>query len=187
MDLLADFTESLALSAYRSGDPFAFTGCDSGVRQDLLLPLSRSRAAGPLIAERLRGLEPTGRNALGLLDGAAQMPPARSLLFLLSDFHFPPGMLERLLSGLALHEVVPVVLWDSAEEIAPRYGIARIFDPETGREKMLLARPSLARRLQESMAARQQALIDCCARFGVKPLIIRDDFEADAVTRYFFG
>ena len=187
IDLLADFTESLALSASRTGDPLAFTGCDSDIREDLLLPLTRSRAAGALLAERLRDLVPSGRNALGLLKAVEQTPPSRSLVFLLSDFHFPLSMLAELLAGLALHEVVPVVLWDSAEGLAPRYGIARIFDPETGSERMLLLRPSLGARLQKSVAARAQALKHCCGRFGIKPLFIEDRFEADAVTRHFYG
>lgn len=187
MDLLADFTESLALSASGTGDPFGFTACDSGIREDLQLPLTRSRAAGALLAERLRNLVPSGRNALGLYDAVLRTPPSRSLVFLVSDFHFPLSMLATLLAGLALHEVVPVVLRDSAEGAAPRYGIARIFDPETGSERMLLLRPSLAARVRESVAARAEALKRCCGRFGAKPLFIEDRFEADAVTRHFFG
>jgi uncharacterized protein (DUF58 family) len=187
MDLLADFTESLALSAYRSGDPFAFTACDSQVREELTLPLTRSRAAGAMAGNQLRALEPSGGNALGLLEAVERVPPARSLVFLVSDFHFSAEFLSSLLAGLALHAVVPVVLWDSAEGIAPRYGIARVFDAETGRERTLLLRPALARRLQQAVADRAQALTDACMRFGRAPLFIRDRFEADAVTRYFYG
>jgi hypothetical protein len=108
-------------------------------------------------------------------------------VFLISDFHFPIPMLETLLRDLGLHTVVPVVVWDSAEAVAPRYGMARIYDPETGAERILLLRPVLSRRLRQSIAARAQALTACCARFGVRPLFIRDRFEADAVTRYFYG
>jgi uncharacterized protein (DUF58 family) len=187
MDLLADFTASLALSASRIGDPFAFAACDSTIREDLVLPLTRSRAAGALLASKLRSLEPAGTNALGLFDAVEQTPPARSLVFLVSDFHFPDAMLAELLAGLALHEVVPVVLWDSAEGEAPRYGIARVLDPETGKERLLLLRPALARRLKDAVARRAEALVACCSHFGVKPLVIRDRFEADAVTRYFYG
>lgn len=187
MDLLADFTASLAFSAYRTGDPFAFTACDTDIREDLFLPLTRNRAAGTLIAGKLRNLEPSGRNAQGLLKAVEQMPPIRSLVFLVSDFHFPIALLAGLLEGLALHAVVPVVLWDSAEGTAPRHGIARLFDPETGAERLLLLRPALARRLRQSAAARAQELADRCTRAGFAPLVLRDRFDAGAVTRYFFG
>jgi uncharacterized protein (DUF58 family) len=187
MELLADFIESLAFSAYRNGDPLAFTACDTAVRGELVLPLTRSRAAGEAIAAKLRKLAPSGGNSLGLIKAAEQLPPARALVFLISDFHFPVTMLDQLLRRLAVHQVVPVVLWDSAEAMAPRYGIARVYDPETGAERLLLLRPSLARRLRRSVAARAQALTACCARFGVTPLFLEDRFEADAVTRYFYG
>jgi hypothetical protein len=151
------------------------------------VPLTRSRAAGALMAARLRRLEPSGRNASGLLKAVEQTPPSRSLIFVVSDFHFPEDMLNQLLGNLSLHAVVPVVLWDSAEGAGPRYGIAGIYDPETGLKRMLLLRPALARRLRESVAAREQTLTNYCARFGVTPLIIKDRFEAEAVTRYFYG
>lgn len=187
MDVLADFTESLALSTWRTGDPISFTGCDEGIREDLVLPLTRNKASGALMAARLRRLEPTGRDSQGLLEAVARLPPSRSLVFLISDFHFSQGLLESVLAGLGLHAVVPVVLWDSAEGTAPRYGIARIYDPETGSERLLLLRPALARRLKESVGERAQMLRRCFARFGLAPLFIRDRFEADAVTRYFYG
>jgi uncharacterized protein (DUF58 family) len=187
MDLLADFTESLALSAYRNGDALAFTACDAAIREDLLLPLTRSRAAGSLIAAKLRDFKPSGGNSAGLVEAAGQVPPNRALVFLVSDFHFPVSLLDRLLRDLALHTVVPVVLRDSAEAVAPRYGIARIYDPETATERVLLLRPALSRRLQQSVADRAKALNARCAGFGVAPLIIEDRFEADAVTRYFYG
>ncbi|CAN5315190.1 hypothetical protein BH24PSE2_BH24PSE2_00150 [soil metagenome] len=187
MDLLADFTESLAWSAHRSGDLFAFTGCDSEIRRDLEQPATRTRTAGAAIAARLRKLEPAGQGAQGLLEAAAQIPAARALIFLVSDFHFPLALLRTLLAKLAPHAVVPVVLWDGAEGRAPRFGIARVMDPETGARRTLLLRPSLAERLQQAMARRARRLVDCCSAFGLEPLFLEDRFDADAVTRYFYG
>jgi len=187
LDLLADFTESLAWSAYRNGDPFAFTGCDSDIRRELVQPLTRSKTAGAAMAARLRRLEPAGRSAHGLLQAAAQMPAARALIFVVSDFHFPLDVLRALLTKLATHAVVPVVLWDGAEALAPRFGIARLSDPETGARRTLLLRPALAERLQDVMAQRARDLIECCSSFGFQPLFLENRFDADAVTRHFYG
>ncbi|MEX2495189.1 MAG: DUF58 domain-containing protein [Woeseia sp.] len=187
MDLLADFTASLALSAHRCGDPFAFTGCDSTPREDFVLPLTRSRAAGAALAVKLRDLEPSGVDSMGLLAAVEQMPAARALVFLVSDFHFSLDAVNALLAGLALHEVVPVVLRDSAEEVTPRHGIARVYDPETAAERTLLLRPALAQRLKQAAASRDLALTRACAAYGLTPLFLRDRFEADTVTRYFYG
>lgn len=187
MDVLADFTQSLAWSAYRNGDLFAFAGCDSDIRPDLAQPLTRSKTAGPAMAANLRQLVPTGRNSLGLLMAAEQMPAARALVFLVSDFHFALALLRELLATLATHAVVPVVLRDGAEALAPQFGVARIIDPETGARRTLLLRPSLAKRLRKSVARRAKILTDCFSSFGLKPLFLENRFDADAVTRHFYG
>ena len=41
LDVVADFVDSLAWSAWSTGDSFAFVGCDSVVREDLLLASTR--------------------------------------------------------------------------------------------------------------------------------------------------
>ncbi|MEY8877164.1 MAG: MxaS protein, partial [Leptothrix sp. (in: b-proteobacteria)] len=50
LDVLADFTESLAWSAWRTGDPFGFVGCEARVRGDWFQPPARSRGAGTVLA-----------------------------------------------------------------------------------------------------------------------------------------
>ena len=49
----AAFVESLSWSAHRTGDSFGFIGCDTQVRNDLLMPQSRSRGVGTALLERL--------------------------------------------------------------------------------------------------------------------------------------
>ena len=57
----------------------------------------------------------------------------RALIFLVSDFHFPLPLCERVMSSLAYHDVVPVVVWDRHEfERLPDFGLVRMTDPESG-------------------------------------------------------
>ena len=103
----------------------------------------------------------------------------RSLVFLVSDFHFPLALLDRLLAGLARHRLVPVVLADSGEsDPAPGFGLARVSDPETGEARTLLMRPALRHR-------RREALAGCFAAHGVEPLRLTERFEADRVNAWF--
>ena len=53
LGVLADLVESLAWSAWRTGDSFGFIGCDHALRSDLLQPQTRARGAGGEIARRL--------------------------------------------------------------------------------------------------------------------------------------
>ena len=52
LDVVADFAESLAWSAWRTGDSFGFVGCDAEVRADLHLPQGRARGAGSALAQQ---------------------------------------------------------------------------------------------------------------------------------------
>ena len=185
-ETLAAFTAALGYSASRLGDPFAFVGCDSRVRQEFVQPLTRLRGAALELAERLRAFAPRGCGSSGLLESLDLLPRGASLVFLASDFHFPLALLDRVLEGLARHSVVPVVLADSAETRPPRgIGIARLTDLETGAQRVLLMRPSLRRRFVDRAARRREDLLERFRAHGVEPLRLTDRFDADDVTAYF--
>lgn len=187
MRLLADFAASAAYSAYRTGDPFGFFGCDTAVRPEWVVPLRWHKSLAEELVERLLAFRPQAANAGGLLEAAVQLGKRRALVFLISDFHFPLNDLEALLEALSPHDVVPVVLWDSAEyERLPTWGFAELTDPETGEQRRLFLRPALKERIRETFAARRETLARLCSRFGREPFFLVDRFDPDALTRYFF-
>jgi len=199
LDVLADFTEALAWSAWRTGDAFGFVGCDETVRRDWLLPLVRSQGAGTAFARRLRAFSPVGRSADGLKEAHRLLRRERSLVFLLSDFHMPVPALDAVLGSLAHHELVPVLLWDRAEFAEPCVGngskpadslgrigrLASLVDAETGQRRMLWLRPSVRERWQRQLEARRGELDALFRRHRLRPLVLLDGFDADAVTAHF--
>lgn len=186
LDVLADLTESLAWSAWRTGDAFGFVGCDAAVRGEWLQPATRARSVGGPLAQRLRTLVPEGRSARGLLDAHRHLGRQRALLFLVSDFHLPPGEIAALLESLSTHELVPVVLWDPLEfALGDRPGLAWLRDPETGQRRLVWWRRSLRERWQAHHAARREALLALFRRRRLRPLFIEQGFDAEAVTRHF--
>jgi uncharacterized protein (DUF58 family) len=187
LDVLADFTEAVARSVHRTGDRFAFVGCDDVPRTDFLLPLTHSLGAGLDIAARLRDLAPTGKSAAGLVDAARYLPRQRSLVFLVSDFHLDQPVLDETLQSLAAHYVCPIVLWDRAEfERMPRFGIASLQDSETGRRQTIILRRSFRERLMAAFDSRRKTLIDFFHTHGMRPLFVEDTFNAERMTEYFF-
>jgi uncharacterized protein (DUF58 family) len=187
LDLLADFCASLGYSAYRTGDPFGFIGCDTAVRGDFLLAPSHAKGAAMEMSLRLRAFAPTGTAATGLAAAADYLGRQRCLVFVASDFHFPGALLEALLASLARHDVVPVVLWDSAEfERLPRFGIGLVRDSESGRRRPVLMRTALRSRIAAAYAERRRHLERAFAPYGRKPLFMIDRFSAEAMTGYFY-
>ncbi len=188
LDVLADFTESLAWSAWRSGDSFGFVGCDETVRGEFTQPQTRTRGAGILLAQRLRALQPEGRNANALMQAHRHLPRRRGLVFLVSDFHLDLGAIDTVLDSLAPHDVVPVLLWQPAEfTLSAAHGLAQVREPESGAVRWLWWRPALRERWQAAHDARRDELLALFRRRRLAPLFIEGDFDADAVTHHFLA
>jgi uncharacterized protein (DUF58 family) len=186
LDVLADFAQSLAWSAWRSGDSFGFQACDDTWRADLAVPQTRQRGAGAALAQQLRALVPQGRCADALGAAHRHLPRRRALVFLASDFHLPLPRIEQVLASLAAHDVVPVVLWQSAEfAAAPARGLAWVSEPESGTRQWLWWRPALRESWQHAATQRRKQLLEVFRAHRVAPLFMEDAFDADAVTRHF--
>ncbi|QXP88440.1 DUF58 domain-containing protein [Methylococcus capsulatus] len=183
--VLADFTEGLALSSYRTGDVMGFVGLSDRSVPDFHLPPTRQVGAALMLAERLRGFRPTGGSARGLLHAVRYLPSRRGLVFLQSDFHFPLGFLKQVMESLAHHDVVPVVLWDPEESVPEASGLARMQDMENGMERLMWLRPALRARLSQTFQERRERLAAMLRGFGREPLFLSGGFDPDAVTRYF--
>lgn len=189
----ARFARALARAALRNGDPFAFVACDRGVRRELLLPATLARHGGEAAARRLEALRAEaprheGAGAHGLEQAVRWLPRQRSLVFVLSDLYLEPDLLERVLRSLAAHERVLLLLADSAERQPPaRWGLARLADLETGRDRLLLLRPALARRMAASQAERVERCTRLARRHGASLLVAEDGLDPAAVARHFLG
>ncbi|HYE34607.1 DUF58 domain-containing protein [Methylocaldum sp.] len=187
IELLAGFIASVAYAAYRTGDSFGFIGCDSTIRWDFFLPLRWHKGAVPELLQGLQNLRPEGKSAAGLDKVAPYLGKQRALVFLVSDFHFALDRLDALLNTLVRHDVVPVVLWDSAEyERLPSWGLVHFVDPETGVRRRLFMRPALRDKIRASFAKRRDDLGELCTLYGREPFFLIDRFDPDALTRYFY-
>jgi hypothetical protein len=184
---LSAFARTLAWSVARSGDLFGFVGCDDTVRTDLMIPSTQRRSAALEVGDRLAAARPSGPvGASALLEAAQWLPQRRTLVFLVSDFHFPLDTSAALLSSLRLHDVVPIVLWDPIETQVPEgHGLLRLQDSETGRHRLIWLRASLRERWRVAITDRRAALRRLCEAHGRPPLILEQQFDADQITRYF--
>lgn len=188
--LLADISASIAWSASRTGDAFALIASDDVVLAELSTPPSRQRNTANETYNLLRNASiATMHSAQALPMAAAQVSHHRSLVFLISDFHLDSALLKRTFQALAMHDVVPVVLWDSAEYAnLPSWGWARIRDMESGRERSLFMRKKVTRNIQEGYLQRRAELKALCRKFGLRsPFFVGDSFIAEDLTRHLLG
>jgi Mg-chelatase subunit ChlD len=186
LDVVADFVDSLAWSAWRTGDSFGFVGCDTAVREDMLLAPTRSRGAGRVLAQSLRALRPAGASARGLLQAHCHLGRRRALVFLVSDFHWPLRDVEAVLASMAHHDLVPVVVWDAMEfAMSATSGLAQVVDCESADRRLVWWRPAVREQWRAARLQRIDSLSRAFRAQRLEPLVIEAGFDADAVTKHF--
>jgi len=185
LNLVGDFVAAAAQSAYQYGDRFGFIGCGPSATPDWLVPACNLPQTLLKLAEQLRNYRVSG-NAHSLRRVAPLLPKRRSLIFLLSDFHFPMTELTACVHTLAGHALVPVVCWDPSEYAAlPDWGLARLKDAETGRDRTVFLRPELKHRIEQAYERRRIELGRRLRDFGREPLFLEGRYRADPINRYF--
>ncbi len=187
MRLLTEFSQCTAYSAYRNGDPFGFIPCSNSILWDLFTPLRWNRGITQSLTEKLSHYVPHGQSVDGIMETRDIMGKQRSLVFLISDFHFPIEFLRNLLKNLIPHDVVPIVIWDSPETAFPNWGIVRLIDSESKQERCLFLRPKLRERIIQAYEERRVLLKKTFTEFGREALFLTAPFNADQLTAYFSG
>jgi uncharacterized protein (DUF58 family) len=187
IQMAADITASIAWSATRHGDNFSLIACDDVVRLDMLSPPShRLGVAQDIYAKLMSASFNDGTGSSALAQAAGHLRRKRSLVFLLSDFHLNESLMKKTLNSLSTHDVVPVVLWDSAEyQDIPQWGWARVRDMEGSGDASLFMRPKLAEKIRNSYRQRRQEIIRLCKHAGTRtPFFTEDRFNAEQLTRH---
>lgn len=185
MPTVADFLVSAAQSAFESGDDFGFLGCGSALDKQWWFPKGLHALRVFELAERLANVK-TGQQGVDLTQVQPYLPLRRSLVFLVSDFHFDLNALSRLGRLFGQHAVVPVVLWNKAEYIdLPEWGLIKFQDAENRRTRTLLMRPALKRKIVAAFDERRLTLQHCFRAKGAEPLFIEGRFQASQLTNYF--
>lgn len=187
LERLAVFARALGDSTFRMGDALGLLAFDHTERTDLMLAPMRSRGAGLMIAEsllRARADQPSGA---GLAEACLRIAGRQALVFVASDFHAPLPDLGKALDLLSHAHVVPLVIWDEVEPEAPDGdGLLAVRDIETGQRRGLWLRPAVRSRWKDAFAQRRADLQALFSERGMRPFYMIGEFDADALSRYFF-
>jgi uncharacterized protein (DUF58 family) len=189
LDLAAEFVEALCYSAFRAGDQVGLLGFDQHVREDLFMPARHGRGIGDEMAKRLRQCAASPRApspAAGLARTLDRLAGRRSLVFLVSDFHWPLELLDDALDRLVHAQLVPMVVWDRAETEPPEAGrFLQVRDIESGRQRALWLGSRTAQQWRDNVAKRRVELKKRFGRRGVHPFFVEGAFDAEALSRHF--
>lgn len=188
LDLVAEFSASAAYSAYRTGDAFGFIGCDKTIIWDLFLPIQWHKGRAVEHMDKVKRFIPSGNSVSGFHDAIRYIGKKRALVFLVSDFHFSFETMNAIFDSYAVHDVVPIIVWDTMEfRDLPNRGLIRLRDPETGLVRSLFMRPSFRAKLESAFLRRRDEIIQLCLSHERTPFFILNDFHADDLTNHFLG
>jgi len=123
----------------------------------------------------------------GLEAAASRLAGQQGLVFLVSDFHWPLERLDIVLDYFAHGTVVPMIVWDPAETEPPaKNALATLLDAESGTRRTLWIRPRLREQWRQAVAARRAQINSFLAARSLRPFYLEGEFDADALSRYFF-
>lgn len=180
MALAADLAQVFATAVRRSGDTFALYAADDGLREELSVAPTRSRAGEADMVAALRAWVPEPKGAAGLVDAARMVGRRRNLVLVVSDFLLPEQQLAAVFEALAGHDVVPIRIADSRESARlPAWGLVELADLETGRRRLVAMRPAIRAEWQRRFEARRSLFRSLAARYGREPFEITDSIPWD--------
>lgn len=186
IQIAAEFVEALGASAFHAGDKLGLVAFDATIREDLFFPPMTTRGAGDLMASMLRQAPVAKGGIEGLEDAIVRLGARPSLVFLVSDFHWPLDRLGQSIDILAPALVVPIVIWDRAEIEPPeKNALAFLSDAETHTRRTMWVRPSVRTRWRHAVAERRTALAKLFAQRGTRPFYVTGQFDAEAMSKYF--
>ena len=191
--LAGEFVQALAESAFALGDAVGLAGFDTAWREELFV----APRAGRGVAEALRDSLARAATAplvtadvSGIAAGAERLAGRAALVFLVSDFLYPLHGLARALEPFggagSGTRVVPIVVRDAAELALPNgIGWVPMRDVETGRTRSIWLRRRSRERWHESIERHRAALAEVFAADGVRPFVLQDHLDGEAMTRWF--
>jgi len=191
--LLQEIVATIAWSTVRQGDAFGMFSCHDDVLENCLIaPCSRlsvAQESQQCLSTFFSQSELTSHSALAMPLVANKIGFQKSLVFLISDFHWSEELLKQTLQALSGHDVVPIVLWDQAEfDDLPEWGWAKVREMETGLQRSLFMRPALHKSIREYAQSRKNALRQLSQQYCARaPFFVQSYFDAVALTHHLLG
>jgi uncharacterized protein (DUF58 family) len=174
--LAAEISAILAHAAWRCGDRVGFIGY--GSRIETQWPLRNPKDYRLLIPQKILETKSNGNGDAGLAGALLRLPAKRSLVFIVSDFHEDPEVVEGALRPVVmLHDVISIVIRDPREKVLPEKRCMTAFrDLETGRMRTIWLGGARKRAvLQKRSEMRDQRLKDLFQRLCMDALWIHQE------------
>lgn len=186
LDKAMEIATAVASAAYQAGDLFSFIAYNDEVIEDYTLPLSRDLHQSKSIIEELQHYQTMRAGTNAISEAPNYLSQDKSLVFWISDFHMPLAVIEKTMSAMSSHKIIPIILWDDHEyKSLPKLGFSTMIDPETGLNRTIFFRKELKEKFVAEFEQRKQDLDVLFLKHESPALFVDGDYNAEVFTHYF--
>lgn len=185
--LIKKISKIIANSAINHGDRFSMICYNDFIKKKFILEPGNNQQ---LINQWIDNIEfineRSSSDAIKSIN--KYLPEEKSLVFWISDFHYPPDETENILNLLSTHHVIPLFI-SSEEEInkLPSYGFRKFIDSEKNSEHEIFLRPGIKEKILLEYNKTKNKIFNIFSRKQIKQIVFNDKINMKEIQKYFLS
>ena len=183
--IVKDLSKIIAASAIEQGDKFGMLCYNDVITNKFMLePGDNLQYINQWIDKVELNSNKSSSNAAE--DINKYLPEEKSLIFWISDFHYPLGKIEKILSHLSSHHVIPLFISSEGEiKRLPRYGFRKFIDSESNIEHEIFLRPSIKEKILDDYKNTKDKIFQIFSKKQLKQIVVKEQIDIENIQKYF--
>ena len=185
--MIKALSKIIAQSAIDQGDRFGMICFNDSIENNYLLePGNNFQYINKWIDGIIFNTNRNSSNGINKID--KYLPEEKSLVFLISDFHYSLKKIDRILGQLSNHHVIPIFISSEGEiKKMPNYGFRKFTDSELDLEHEVFLRPSVKDKILSDYEEMKIKIFNVFSKKHLKQIVINGDIDIETIQKYFLG
>ena len=185
--MMKALSKIIAKSAIDQGDRFGMICFNDSIENNYLLePGNNFQYINKWIDGIIFDTNRNSSNGIKKID--KYLPEEKSLVFLISDFHYSLKKIDRILGQLSNHHVIPIFISSEGEiKKMPNYGFRKFTDSELDLEHEVFLRPSVKDKILSDYEEMKIKIFNVFSKKHLKQIVINGDIDIETIQKYFLG
>ena len=185
--MMKALSKIIAKSAIDQGDRFGMICFNDSIENNYLLePGNNFQYINKWIDGIIFDTNRNSSNGIKKID--KYLPEEKSLVFLISDFHYSLKKIDRILGQLSNHHVIPIFISSEGEiRKMPNYGFRKFTDSELDLEHEVFLRPSVKDKILSDYEEMKIKIFNVFSKKHLKQIVINGDIDIETIQKYFLG
>ena len=185
--MIKKISKIIARSTVEQGDQFSMICYNDAIKNNYLLePGNNFQYINKWIDGIIFDTDKSSSNRIE--DINKYLPEEKSLVFFISDFHYIPEKIDKILRQFSNHHVIPIFI-SSEDEIKklPNYGFRKFVDSELDLEYEVFLRPNVKNKILADYEEMKIQIFNIFSKNQLKQIVINGDINIKTIQKYFLG